>query len=182
MTEPLDFETMQTLSTRPLERVSFAPFGDVIEISPAVERREINYGTASRYHDLAHLDLLTGEGRPIVSIFRAKPSPMPIVVKVMERHPLSSQAFIPLGAAPYLVIVAPPGPFDAARLQAFVAAPHQGVNYAAGVWHHFVLPLHRTSDFLVIDRDGPGNNLDEVVLEQGGQRHVALTSECGTAS
>lgn len=180
MTQP-SLQSMQTLPVRPLERIAFAPFGDVIEISAGAEQREINYGTAIRYHDLARLDLMAGQGRPIVSIFRATPLSLPIVVKVMERHPLSSQAFVPLGSVPYLVIVAPPGPFDAALLQAFVASPHQGVNYAAGVWHHYVLPLERVSDFLVIDRDGPGSNLDEVFLEPDAQRRVALAGGQGAA-
>jgi len=170
------------LSASRLERSAFAPFGDVVEISDDAERRAVNYGTAWRYHDLARLDLSANRGRPIVSIFRATPVPLPIVVKIMERHPLSSQAFIPLGSAPYLVIVAPPGPFDASCLQAFVAAPHQGVNYAPGVWHHYVLALNRESDFMVVDRDGPGSNLDEIVLEPSEQRCVALKSEQGTVS
>lgn len=181
MTQPAGMQPTRTLSANRLDRTVFAPFGDVIEISDDAERRAVNYGMAWRYHDLARLELLANHGCPIVSIFRAMPLPQPIVVKVMERHPLSSQAFIPLGSAPYLVIVAPPGPFDASRLRAFVAAPHQGVNYAPGVWHHYVLALGRESDFLVIDRDGPGGNLDEAFLDPSEQRRVAPVIGPGAA-
>jgi len=49
------------------------------------------------------------EGRPLISIFRAAPRPIPFSVKSLERHPLSSQAFYPLDATPFLVVVAKDG-------------------------------------------------------------------------
>jgi ureidoglycolate lyase len=76
---------------------------------------------------------------------------------------------MPLSGRPFLVAVAPPGRFDPAAVQVFRAASHQGVNYAKGVWHHFLLPLEAESDFLVIDRAGPGDNLDEVELAPADQ-------------
>jgi len=82
----------------------------------------------------------------------------------MERHPLSSQLFIPLNQRPYLVIVAPAGPFDESAMKLFPAGPHQGVNYHTGTWHHYLLALEVDSDFLVIDRKSPGDNLDEIQL------------------
>lgn len=155
---------MLPLIPRPLERAAFAPYGDVIEASDACERRIINEGSTVRHHDLARLDLLAQGGRPIVSIFRATPRAAPIRIRHMERHPLSSQAFMPLGPNPFLIVVAPAGPFDPRRVEAFLAGPEQGVNYTAGVWHHYLLALGGVSDFLVIDRAGPGANLDEVAL------------------
>ena len=88
----------------------------------------------------------------------------PAVIKVMERHPLGTQSFIPLNGRPYLVVIAPAGEFDANQVRAFRASGEQGVNYAKGVWHHFLLALEEQSDFLVIDREGPGDNLDEINL------------------
>jgi ureidoglycolate lyase len=68
---------------------------------------------------------------------------------------------------PYLVVVAPAGEVPTANnLSLFIARPNQGVNYAKGVWHHPLLALGGVSDFLVIDRSGPGNNCDEVQLEE----------------
>lgn len=153
------------LKPAPLTAAAFAPFGDVIETAQARERREINYGYTQRFHDLARLDLTGAAGTPLVSIFRSTPLARPVAVKVMERHPLSSQAFFPLDDRPYLVVVADKGDFDIAHLRAFVAAPRQGVNYHAGVWHHFSLALDATSDFLVIDRGGSEKNCDEVFLD-----------------
>jgi ureidoglycolate lyase len=154
---------MREMTPDLLTAEAFAPFGDVIEASDDAERLAINYGLTTRFHDLAKIDVGDDEGRPIVSIFRGKPLTPP-VLKIFERHPLGSQGFIPLSGRPFLVAVAPAGAFDVGAVRLFRATPSQGVNYARGVWHHFLLPLEAESDFLVIDRDGPGDNLDEVEL------------------
>lgn len=155
---------MKKRVARPLTAEAFAPFGQVIEADPT-RAMGINYGQTTRFHDLAHIDVARGGGRPIVSLFRSRPLPAPLTLKVMERHPLGSQAFIPLEGRPYLVVVAPPGEFRPSDVVAFLATGRQGVNYAPGVWHHFLLALEAESDFLVIDRAGEGHNCDEVTLE-----------------
>ena len=152
------------LTPRPLTADAFAHHGEVIEASDRAERRVINYGNTVRFHDLAAVDVAAEEGWPLVNIFRSTPLPAPVAIEVMERHPLSSQAFYPLSARPYLVVVAGPGAFDADNIEAFIADGTQGVNYRAGVWHHYCLALGGVSDFLVIDRGGRGDNLDEVRL------------------
>lgn len=154
----------RTLQPEPLTAKSFAPFGDVIET--AGDPLSINYGATLRFHDLARIDTDGQAGRPIVSIFRSTPPAYPFTLSVMENHPLASQAFMPLSGRPYLVVVAPAGPFEAGALRAFLAGPHQGVNYRKGVWHHYSLALEAVSDFLVIDRDGPGDNLEEIALRE----------------
>jgi ureidoglycolate lyase len=153
------------LKPAPLTASAFMAYGDVISPEQAAEIRHINYGNTTRYHDVARLDLTGQGGKPLVSIFRSKPLPRPIPVKVMERHSLSSQAFYPLSSRPYMVVVAEKGEFDAGKLKAFLATPGQGVNYHAGVWHHYSLALDEVSDFLVIDRGGPEKNCDEVFIE-----------------
>lgn len=155
------------LKPAPLSAAAFAPYGDVIEAGQGAVKKIINYGNTIRFHDLARLDLNVDQGQPLVSIFRSTPLPHPIAVKVMERHPLSSQAFYPLGPNPYLVVVAERGEFSPANLKAFLARPGQGVNYHKGVWHHYSLALDGVSDFLVIDRGGPEKNCDEVFLDDG---------------
>jgi ureidoglycolate lyase len=155
------------LKPEPLTAKAFAPHGDVIECLAAAEKRDINYGNTVRFHDLAKLDLTREKGSPIVSIFRSTPLPRPVPIKIMERHPLSSQAFYPLSGNPYLVVVAGQGAFNPANIKVFLASPTQGVNYHPGTWHHFSLALDKVSDFLVIDRDGPGDNCDEVAVGDG---------------
>lgn len=156
--------TTITLTPQPLTREAFAPFGDVIEASDAALHFTINGGNTERYHDLATIEPGT-DGKVIVSIFRGQPRQFPFTVEMMERHPRGSQAFVPMSGLPYLVVVAPAGAAPTvANLSAFIARGDQGVNYATGVWHHPLLALDETADFLVVDRSGPGHNCDEILL------------------
>lgn len=157
------------LKAETLTQEAFSPFGDVIEAASAMRALEINQGYTTRFHDLAAVDASDKDGRVCISIFRSTPMAPPVIIKMMERHPLGSQAFIPLDKRPYLVVVAPPGSFRTDRIKAFLARGDQGVNYAKGVWHHFLLALDAQSDFLVIDRAGPGDNVDEVELAANEQ-------------
>ncbi|WP_025602263.1 ureidoglycolate lyase [Burkholderia sp. WSM2230] len=155
----------RTLPLQRLTRAAFAPFGDVIELE-GTRHFAINGGTTERYHDLARVDVTDAGGRPLINLFRAQPQPLPIDIAMMERHPLGSQAFIPLTPCRYLIVVAPAGELDATRLRGFWTDIWQGVNYAKGVWHHPLLALDRVSDFLVVDRGGEQHNCDEQTLPQ----------------
>ncbi|PKO55081.1 MAG: ureidoglycolate lyase [Betaproteobacteria bacterium HGW-Betaproteobacteria-21] len=157
-----------TLAVGPLTRDAFAPFGELIEANEAAQHFTINAGNTERYHDLARIEP-GPDGRVIVSIFRGQPRTLPFTVQMMERHPLASQAFVPLSGTPYLVVVAPAGETPTVdNLKVFLARGDQGVNYAPGVWHHPLLALNAVCDFLVVDRAGPGHNCDEVSLETAG--------------
>ena len=170
------------LPVEPLTRAAFAPFGDVIETGGA-QHFEINNGSTTRFHDLARVDVAAEDGHALVNIFRARPLPMPLTIAMVEKHPLGSQAFVPLDAAPFLVVVAPPGETVApAALRAFLARAGQGVNYARGVWHHPVIALGRETDFLVIDRGGPGDNLAEFFFGEGDRRVVEINRPAETAT
>ncbi len=126
------------LDVKPLTKENFAPFGDVISTAEN-DHFLINEGSTERYHDLAKVEL-HNDGRALINIFRATPLQYPLNIKMVERHPLGSQAFIPMGVKPYLVLVAPAGEkVSAMDLQAFIARGDQGVNYHAGTWHH---PVH----------------------------------------
>lgn len=156
--------TAGSLACEPLTAAAFAPFGEVIETEGA-ESRVINDGFALRRHALAAVDA-GHEGRAILSIFEATRRPFPLVIDMLERHPLGSQAFFPLSPEDWLVVVAEgEGAPDVATLRAFRASGRQGVNYRAGVWHFPVLILAERQDFLVADRDGAGANLDERFFE-----------------
>jgi ureidoglycolate lyase len=140
------------LTVQALTAPAFAAYGDLIDASTAARRLSINDGTAERFDDLARLDLTADGGRPLISIFRARARARPLHLRVMERHQLGSQAFMPLGPSPFLVIVAAAGPtLQWSGLRAFLAQPGQGVNFARGTWHHPLVAL-ADSDFLVIDR------------------------------
>jgi ureidoglycolate lyase len=154
---------MPTLLVEPLTQAAFAPFGEVIEPANAQAVHSINDGTALRFDALARIDVAGAGAYPVISLFRAQPRSLPFTVSTLERHPLGSQAFMPLGPAPYLVVVAadaetPP--------RAFLAQAGQGVNFHRGTWHHPLLALERESDFLVVDRAGEGENCEEMALRE----------------
>jgi len=148
-----------------LTRENFAQFGDVIEVNDKAKNFSINDGFTQRYHDLAKIDVTQENGRTLINIFRSTPLEQPVRIKMMERHPLSSQAFIPMGSHPFLVVVAPKGELDITKVEVFLASPHQGVNYHKGTWHHYCLALHQISDFIVVDRGGVGDNCDVINLD-----------------
>jgi ureidoglycolate lyase len=152
------------LTVDPLTRSGFVRFGEVIEAADA-HHYPINQGYAERFHDLARIDTLAEGGETIVSLFHGKPRPQPIEIGFVERHPLGSQAFYPLQDRDWLIVVAEADARPSiATLRAFRATGRQGVNYARNVWHYPLLVLDQESDFLIIDRKGPGNNLEEVAL------------------
>ncbi len=155
------------VTAAPLTRDAFAPFGEVIETEGS-RSFTINEGTTERFHDLARVDVLAEGGRPLINLFRARARTLPFAVTVMERHPLASQAFVPITPEPFLVLVAPPAdaplPED---FKGFITNGRQGVNYTRGVWHHPLIALRRQGDFIVVDRGDEGGNCDEVFFEPG---------------
>jgi ureidoglycolate lyase len=151
----------------PLTRGLFAPYGDVIE-SEGNPHYTINDGYAERFSDLANVDVGERDGQIRVNIFQALPRALPLPIRMVECHPLSSQAFVATGGQPFLVVVAAAGTAPlASDLHAFVTNGRQGVNYARGTWHHPLIAFGAPGEFLVIDRGGPGENNDEVFFGEG---------------
>lgn len=151
--------TRTRLTVERLTADAFAPFGEVMETDGA-ERRLINAGTTERFHRLATSDTDL-EGRTIVSLFRGQPRRFPFEIAMMERHPEGSQAFYPLARRPWLLAVAADEGGRPGMPRVFLAAGAQGVNYGRNVWHHPLMALGEVSDFLIVDREGPGANLEE---------------------
>ena len=149
------------LRPEPLTADAFAPFGQVVEPDPATLRM-INAGTTRRYHALAAAEI-HGEGaRAILSIFIGDARALPYAITMMERHPKGSQSFQPLDGRDWLVAVAPDAAGRPGPPRLFLATGRQGINIGANVWHHPLMALDQPSAFLVVDRDGPGVNLEEV--------------------
>lgn len=151
--------------TEPLTREAFMPFGDVLETSGATAEL-INQGHTQKFADLANITL-ANEGRAQISIYRSRAIELPFRILMMERHPFGSQAFFPLHNRPFPVVVVLPDSIPAPdTVRVFLSNGRQGVNIHPGVWHHYQLTLEKTSDYLVFDRGGPGDNCDEYQLEQ----------------
>jgi len=141
-----------------INRSNFATYGDLISTSD-VNPININAGYAKRFDNLAYLNTSKDGGQTIVSIFSALKRTFPMTVDMMEKHPLGTQAFIPMKETIFLSFVAPPGNSpDINKIQSFIIPPRTGINYKPGIWH---FPLISTEDtnFIVIDRKGKGENL-----------------------
>ena len=147
-----------TIQIQPLTAEAFAPFGDVLDTRGAADKI-INQGLCGRFHDRATLDF--SDGRPGISLFDAEPRALPLELDMMERHPEGSQSFIPMSEHPFLVIVAPDAGGQPGQPLAFRTAPGQAVNYHRNTWHGVCTPLFAPGLFAVIDRIGPGDNLEE---------------------
>ena len=148
----------------PLRPAAFAPFGDVIDASGQPDEF-INGGACERFHDRARL-AVDAAGRLGISVFASRCYALPIVVEMLERHPLASQAFLPMSADPFLVVVAPDRDGEPGTPRAFVTRPGQGINLLRGTWHGVLTPLGGSGCFAVIDRIGPGGNCDVHRLAQ----------------
>lgn len=150
--------SVNELIAEPLTPDSFAPFGDVIQTDGA-RNYLINDDHCTRFHDLANIDVSADGGRPLINIFRTRMWSLPLQVKMMEYHALSSQAFVPLGDARFLIVVAPKSEMlKADSMRAFISDGLQGVNYHRGVWHHPLVAIADEADFLVIDRGAEGED------------------------
>jgi len=163
---------MQIIKALPLTKEAFAPFGDVIEISTAEKSHFINRGTTERFHNLTSAVAFGEDGHVIISMARAQPFAPPIFLTKMERHPLGSQAFIPVSPTRFLITTAPDENGKPGTPLAFLAAPGQGINYFRNTWHGVLTVLESVSDFLIIDREGEGKNLEEHQFTQAYQIEI----------
>lgn len=161
---------MKTIPILPLTAAAFAPFGQVIDTlrEPLI----INGGFARRHNDLCAVDVARGGGETNVSLFVARARFLPLTITMMERHPLGSQAFMPLQDRAWLAVVCTdPGIPDSFR--AFAVAGTQGVNYAVNTWHFPLITFTDGDRFLVVDRKGSGDNLEERVLAEDRRPVIA---------
>tara|TARA_B100000683_G_scaffold248341_1_gene261495 strand:- start:335 stop:838 length:504 start_codon:yes stop_codon:yes gene_type:complete len=141
-----------------ITKENFKKFGDMIS-TENIRPLEINNGFAKRYDGIAKLDTKKNNGESTICIFSALKRSFPMKIDMMEKHPLGSQAFIPMKETVFLSFVAPEGDKpDLNRVEAFIIPKGIGVNYNPGIWH---FPLISTEDmnFLVVDRKGEGDNL-----------------------
>ena len=153
-----------------ITKQNFSSYGDIISTGDTTPI-DINAGYAKRYDDLANINTSKDNGVSIVSIFSAIKRTFPMKIDMMEKHPLGSQAFIPMKETTFLVFVAPKEEkLDLNKIEAFIIPPGIGVNYNPGTWH---FPLISTEDmnFLVVDRKGSGDNL---VIENLDKENISL--------
>ena len=153
-----------TLRPKLLTRERFAPYGDVIDASRD-NVSAMNEARFERFDDLCRIDM--GGGEVAISVTRCRaPTRLPLRVDMVERHPLGSQAFIPLTPCRMIVVVAPPGegvsPED---LRAFVTTGRQGINYHRGTWHMPLIAFEAGQEFLIVDRRAGEANCEQHDLD-----------------
>lgn len=157
---------MRTVSARPLSVEAYTPFGEVLGARDTAFR-SANQGTARVWDRLVDLENRRADARLNASVFRCQPRREPLELTLLERHPLSTQLFVPMTPARYLVVVALGGEApDLTTLQAFVVEGSQGVSYRPGVWHHPMLVLNAGCDFACfVFEDGTASDCEVVPLE-----------------
>ncbi len=155
---------------KPITKENFSKFGDVIT-TINIKPLEINNGYAKRFNDIAKIDTSNENGKTTISIFSALKRSFPMKIDMMEKHPLGSQAFIPMKETTFLTLVAPEGEKpDLEKIESFIVPKGIGVNYKIGIWH-FPLISTEDMDFLVVDRIGLGDNL---VIENLDNKDISL--------
>jgi ureidoglycolate lyase len=140
------------IHVEPLSPEAFAPFGDVVSAYLRAGT-SANQGTALRFDHAAALESTRPGARPNLAVFRSTPKALPFAVRLLERHPCSTQAFLPLVCSSFLVCVAPDlsdGNPDPSRIRAFLCGPGQGINYRRGVWHHPIVALEEEAEFAML--------------------------------
>ena len=158
------------INPKPITKENFSKFGDMITTND-IKPLEINNGYAKRFDGIANIDTSKDNGETIISIFSALKRSFPMKIDMMEKHPLGSQAFVPMKETTFLVFVAPKGNKpDLNKIEAFIIPPGIGVNYNPGTWH-FPLISTENMNFLVIDRKGSGDNL---VIENLDKEEIVL--------
>lgn len=177
----------------PLTPEKFARYGGVISSAhqlAQVKSESANYGTAVKLFKVSPIastysNAPSGQ-RAMANwnMFRCTPPEHLIETtstgtktyksKVLERHPFSTQTFVPMGRSKaeiaYMVIVAPTasdGLPDLTGLKAFTVKGDQAVTYGAGTWHAPMIALGDVVDFAVLIHENgvPDEDCQEVYLD-----------------
>ena len=136
-----------------INKENFLPFGHLIQKNNCVKEFNINQGTTKRFHQISNLELNLEKGEPAISIFEGTPRPKPILIKIMEKHPLATQTFLPIQDFNWLTVVALENTSlpDLSSLRCFSVNGSTGLTYNTNTWHHPLLVLKK-QDFWVVDR------------------------------
>jgi ureidoglycolate lyase len=132
------------LKIEPIDAAAFMPFGQLIPPrAPGQGRQEL----------FEKLQNERASARPRLSMATVEPKALPLTAVQMERHVHSSQVFVPVDSAGYLVVVAPHGADgmpDLGKIRAFRVSGDTGLNYRADTWHHPLSALERTGRFAIL--------------------------------
>jgi ureidoglycolate lyase len=154
------------LRPQPLTAVAFAPFGTVVSVQP--DGTAVNSGSSRRHEAVPALDLQRDGGRAVLAVYEARARQFPFEARVLERHRLSDQAFLPFAGPRRCVLLVAPAALDSLRAAdcvAFVSDGRQGVCIAAGTWHHGLLALDDGA-WAVLERRADAADCEEAALDE----------------
>ena len=146
------------LRVQALTRERFSRFGDVLDASGVCDHVS-NGGAVEVFRNRAGLDFETQGGRASLSVVRSAPSRLPLLIKIIENHPLGSQAFAPLGGGEWLVLALPSDAWIRAPSRPSASRPIRASIIGAASGRHPLIALNQVSDFVIIERAGDGDNL-----------------------
>ena len=170
---------MNKISIEQLDINIFSKFGDIIQKKNALELRSINQGTTTRHHNISKLSLESKNGNSAISIFSGSPRDLPIEIKIMEKHPIASQSFLPIQDYDWLIVVCEEKNElpDLSTLRCFQVDGDTGISYNKNIWHHPLL-VKKKQDFWVIDRindqENSSINLQEYHFNNNETRFINL--------
>mgnify|MGYP001464253850 CR=1 FL=1 len=147
------------LQTKKISKDNFSKFGQLIS-TQNIESHSINEETTKSFYDLVNIEIYGDNKECRVNIFKSIKRTFPLEINMLENHPLSSQAFIPLQNTNFIVVVAPVSDKpDLNLVEAFHVSPEVGINFKPKVWH-FPLIAVENSNYLTIDKKDSANNLE----------------------
>ena len=161
----LVFEFMEKLNNimnlqiNKISKDNFSKYGQLVSTKD-IESQNINEETTKSFYDLVNIEIYGDDKKCRVNIFKSIKRNFPLEINMLENHPLSSQAFIPLQKTNFIVVVAPiSNEPDINLIETFLVSPEEGINFKPQVWH-FPLIATENSNFLTIDKKDSANNLE----------------------
>ena len=146
------------LQINKISKDNFSKYGQLVSTKD-IESQNINEETTKSFYDLVNIEIYGDDKKCRVNIFKSIKRNFPLEINMLENHPLSSQAFIPLQKTNFIVVVAPiSSEPDINLIETFLISPEEGINFKPKVWH-FPLIATENSDFLTIDKKDSANNL-----------------------
>jgi ureidoglycolate lyase len=154
---------VKTITLSKLTQETFSGFGRVIDTTdPEGHGFSVNEGRAERFNYPQLFNHDDGMGDPNLAIYKITPSNLPVTIERLERHPNSSQIFLPIVSGHYLICVAPPdlrGLPDVSMIMAFIVPPEIGISYHPQTWHLPLMVLENPGTFaMMMWNDGTNND------------------------
>ena len=125
-----------TIPIEPVTAANFSPYGQLVAPSEAYGRKSFSAG-------LSHDD------RPVaLSTTHVRAVQLPITIEQIERHPFSSQTFVPMEVSRWVVVVSVSP--ELSDIRGFMVGPGVGVTIGRGIWHYQLTALDSDATFVVL--------------------------------